>query len=63
MEIRRGKIIDFFAITPNFNFSWTRFQKGTVCCIQLAWIRWYITIVINAKNTSKYDTRTKGKSL
>ena len=50
MEIKRGKLIKCFAITPNFNFSWMRFQKGMVYCIQLAWLRWNINLVINEKN-------------
>ena len=49
MEIKRGKLIECFAITPNFNFSWMRFQKGAVYYIQLAWLRWYINLVINVK--------------
>lgn len=49
MKIKRGKLIECFAITPNFNFSWMRFPKGTVYHIQLAWLRWYITLVINEK--------------
>ena len=49
MKIKRGKLIECFAITPNFNFSWMRFQKGAVYYIQLAWLRWYINLVINEK--------------
>lgn len=49
MEVRLGKLIDCFAITPNFNFSWIKFSEGTVYYIQLACLRWYITLVINEK--------------
>lgn len=49
MEIKRGKLIECFAITPNLNLSWMRFQKETAYYIQLAWLRWYIELVINVK--------------
>ena len=62
MELKRGKLIECFAITPNFNFSWIKFQRGTVYHIQLAWLRWYINLVL-MKNTANYDNRTKSKSL
>lgn len=43
MEIKKGKLIECFAVTPNINVSWIKLTDTNVYYIQFAWLFWYIT--------------------
>jgi hypothetical protein len=46
MEIKKGKMIDYFAITPNINLSRIKFLGTDSYYLQFAWLFWYITFAI-----------------
>ena len=50
MNLKFGKLIECIAITPNFNISWIQVTKGTIYYVQIAWLRWYISLIINKKS-------------
>ena len=43
MEIRKGKMVECFAVTPNINVSWLKITGTSVYYIQFAWLFWHIT--------------------
>ena len=43
MEIKKGKMVECFAVTPNVNVSWIKLTDTNVYYIQFAWLFWYIT--------------------
>ena len=46
MEIKKGKMVECFAVTPNINVSWLKFNSTNVYCIHFVWLFWYITFVM-----------------
>ena len=53
MEIKKGKMVECFAITPNINLSWIKFSGTNIYYLQFAWLFWYITFATKRLN---YET-------
>lgn len=43
MEIKKGKMIGCFAVTPAINVNWIQLTDTNLYYIQFAWLFWYIT--------------------
>lgn len=43
MEIKKGKLVECFVVTPTINVSRIKYSDTNIYYIQFAWLFWYIT--------------------
>lgn len=54
MEIKKGKMVECFAVTPTINVSWIKFPDTNVYYLQFAWLFWYINFAYKKSRWKRY---------